>query len=207
MANSYRFPENGVIADALCRNERVKKRIISVAARMQQVYHLSVHAREDLETRVILHIYMADWHRVLYKGGLRPRKNDSINRIISHLLEYTLSLVLNSMRKQLHDETSNGLKGLSDKKPSEKPMWVDDERDDLGADGMGDRYAALQISAMAQGCLSALEWQAIQLSHGFDGGASRSCREVAAELEMSRADTQELLDGALLKVRATIGIF
>src|SRR5580658_2309372 len=104
-----RFPSNAVIAEALAA--RCKKRIRGTAYQMVMQYHLAPDSLNDLMSRAHLHLCKTDWQSVLYRGGLRPRKNDSLERIVNFLAEYALSLVLNSMRHELRAEASHGLRG------------------------------------------------------------------------------------------------
>jgi DNA-directed RNA polymerase sigma subunit (sigma70/sigma32) len=69
-------------------------------------------------------------------------------------------------------------------------------------DGQENRYAAHQIAQRAFIVLTPEEWSCVSLAYGFDGGGIRTPTQVAREAGLPRKKTQELLDGAMEKMKA-----
>jgi DNA-directed RNA polymerase specialized sigma24 family protein len=169
--------------------------INAISYRMGVRYHLSDEDRQDLVAAVQARIATVRWRKVLIHGHRQNLNN------------YTISLIQNTMIKEVRRIKARGLSGLS-KGPAITafPQHDDGPPPDVGADGLPDRVAAREIAERARAVLTPAEWDVLSLLHGFDGGGGRTSQQVARELDLPRSRVENLIESGLQKVRRSMGV-
>jgi len=167
--------------------------IDGISYKMGVRYHLSTEDREDLVAAAHAKIGTIRWRTVLKRSGGQNLNN------------YTISVIQNTMVKEVRRIKAEGLSGLS-KGPAITafPQHDDTPQPECGADGLPDRMAATELSTRAKELLEPREWMVVSLLHGFDGGPSRTPQQVARELDMPRSKVEILLESAMTKMRRSI---
>lgn len=224
MGKKVRLPSNQIIVTAVIH--RFKDRIIGASFNIGRRYLLQPEDREELISHVHMKIARVDWRRVFradmpwvsqhYPKHRATWKAEEVAQVMNG---YCYTLIKKSMLDEVRRIKCGGLSGMGLHKLDEiRPHddWgldkfrMDTEESDWdtqepSADGLGDRHAAQQITEMVQRGLTIEEWTVVRLSYGFDGGGTRTPTQVAREAQLPRKRVQELLDGAMSKMRDTVG--
>lgn len=186
------YPRNN--ADiALQLLAQFKGLIDGISYKMGVRYHLSSEDREDLVAAAHAKIATIKWRTVLRKRGGQCLNN------------YTISVIQNTMIKEVRKIKAFGLSGLS-KGPAIPafPQQDDSPQPERGADGLPDRLAASQVVERAKELLSPQEWAVLSRLHGLDGGLDRTPQQIARELDITRAKVEILMESSLQKMRRAL---
>jgi DNA-directed RNA polymerase specialized sigma24 family protein len=166
--------------------------IDGISYKMGVRYHLSAEDRADLVAAAHAKIATIRWRTVL-----RRRHGQCLNN-------YTISVIQNTMIKEVRRIKAFGLSGLT-KGPAIAafPMQHEYPQPEHG-DSPFCRNPATDLADTARKILTPSEWAVMSLLHGFDGGDSRNAQQVARELDLSRSRVEVLIESSLQKMRRAV---
>jgi hypothetical protein len=213
--NGFVLPSNEAIASALLL--RFKDYIIGCCYKMGVKYSLSPEDREDMRHEVFAKFLSIDWRTVFRDNKLwiknnidHPSRNWSAEDAAFVLKSYAVVTILNTLRRASWQTKNFGLTGLGGterigdipfSESLDAPNETDVPRPEPSVDGQEDRTAARQVVKIAKEILEPQEWLCLSLHFGFDGGGTRTPAQVAREADLPRKKTQQLMDGALAKLK------
>lgn len=164
---------------------RLQDLIVGTSYKLGVRYRLTVEDRQDLISSANYSISKVDWCETMKRN--------------SDIMGYAKVLVLNSLREELRRIRSNGFRGVSMIIASLPPL--EDNPPEIEAHFQEDQIISSQIAEVAAEILSPEEWETLRLTHGFDGGGSRTLDQVAREMKIPRREAAALLEQAMSKMR------
>lgn len=186
--------------------------IESTTSRMRESYKLSEQDLEDLRQGIRSRLFSVDWMAVIRRS--RGRRMSG----------YLVTTVSNMAVKELDDITRHGFSGLSGTKIKDRPQYGNQLMTIVPPceDGQSHEKGQIeepadprlveedtqdqQILDKALGTWDEKQRKVMNLKYGLETGASMADSMIAREMGMTIREVQEIMQVALLKARAELGI-